>query len=392
MVLKILLLRHYPPVECYSMESFSLKIANGLRSRGYSVDEFICPVVFGRKILKSKLVTKWLGYIDQFLIFPPLLWLRALLLPAGSLCVLSDQALGPWLPWLAGRPHVIHCHDLLALEASLGKQRFHHISTSGRMYQNWIYGGFRRGRYFISVSAATKNILEQYLTQEPELSVVLHNPLPPSLHVLPENEAELQVGSVLPELNGKSFLFHIGRNWYKNRLGVLSIWEQLHKMQFPQHLVLVGQPDEEMQHWLSKRKNLKAWLHILDAPSDQLVISLYNLASVLVFPSHAEGFGWPIVEALACGCPVVTTNRPPMSEIGGDVVTKIPPAPFPPEPLEEWAFQAACSVRKVLSRNETEKIYYRQQGIAHSYRFNMALWLDKLEDIYKGVLFRQERN
>jgi glycosyltransferase involved in cell wall biosynthesis len=304
---------------------------------------------------------------------------------------LSDQALGPWLPWLAGRPHVVHCHDLLALEASLGKQYFHQISTTGRIYQNWIYSGFRRGRYFISVSAATKNILDQYLTQKPKVSVVLHNPLPSSFHLLPENEAKLKVGSVLPELNNKSFLLHIGRNWYKNRLGVLSIWEQLHKMHFPQNLVLVGRPDEEMQNWLNKRSNLKAWLHVLDAPSDQLVVSLYNRASLLLFPSHVEGFGWPIVEALACGCPVVTTNRPPMSEIGGEVVTKIPPAPFPPDFTEEWAYQSACIVRKVLSRTETEKKYYLQQGIAHSYRFNMEIWLDKLEEIYDGVLSRQER-
>jgi hypothetical protein len=45
----------------------------------------------------------------------------------------------------------------------------------------------------------------------------------------------------------------------------------------------------------------------------------YSSAGLLLFPSLAEGFGWPIIEAQACGCPVLTTAEPPRNEIGGPV-------------------------------------------------------------------------
>ena len=58
-------------------------------------------------------------------------------------------------------------------------------------------------------------------------------------------------------------------------------------------------------------------VEIEDAP-DQLLEALYTCAVALLYPSLSEGFGWPIVEAQACGCPVICTNLPPMPETAGD--------------------------------------------------------------------------
>ena len=54
-------------------------------------------------------------------------------------------------------------------------------------------------------------------------------------------------------------------------------------------------------------------------PSDEMLNSLYIGAECMLFPSLHEGFGWPIIEARALGCPVVTSNRPPMCEIRQDL-------------------------------------------------------------------------
>ena len=99
--MQILLLRHYPLVEGPSMRSFADQISEGLRRRGYLLNELTAPIFFGRLCSSHHPFSKWLGYVDQFLIFPPWLWLQVRLLPRYSLCVLADQALGPWLPWLA---------------------------------------------------------------------------------------------------------------------------------------------------------------------------------------------------------------------------------------------------------------------------------------------------
>jgi glycosyltransferase involved in cell wall biosynthesis len=198
------------------------------------------------------------------------------------------------------------------------------------------------------------------------------------------------VRQAVPQINQQPFLFHIGRNWYKNRLGVLAIWEQLHQLEFPHYLVLVGSADSAMQAWLEQRPQLRPWLHVLEQAGDDLVVALYNQAAALLFPSHAEGFGWPILEALACGCPVVTTNKPPMTEVGGDAVVTIPPAPPPPEHLEAWAREAAQQVQRVLSRSAAEQEHWRQLGFAQTRRFQLEPWLDQLESHYHQALALQE--
>jgi glycosyltransferase involved in cell wall biosynthesis len=68
------------------------------------------------------------------------------------------------------------------------------------------------------------------------------------------------------------------------------------------------------------------------------------LAKVFVFPSWQEGFGWPILEAMACGCPVVTTGRPPVTEVGGSAAIYITPekvddSAFVLNDILEWSAQ-----------------------------------------------------
>jgi glycosyltransferase involved in cell wall biosynthesis len=387
----ILLLRHYPPVEGPSMRSYADQIAQGLQSRGHTVHQLTAPIFLSRLLPRHHPWAKLLGYGDQFVLFPPLLWLRARLLRSGTLCVLMDQALGPWFPWLAGRPHLVHCHDLLALEASQGLQPFHQLSRSGRTYQRWIQRGFRKARCFLSVSAATQSALEVQLSKTPLLSQVLHNPLSPRFIVLPKQHAATRVQQALPTLNGQPFLFHIGRNWYKNRLGVLAIWEQLRLLGAEHQLVLVGTPDPVMQVWLDDRPQLAHALHVLQRANDDLVVALYNTASVLLYPSHAEGFGWPVLEALACGCPVLTTNRAPMTEVGGSAITTIPPAPPPPAPLEPWAAAAALTLQRLVSRPLDEQERMRDLGFCQAKRFTMNSWVDQLETYYQQALVLQEQ-
>lgn len=382
----ILLLRHYPLLEGPSMRSYADQIVSGLRSRGHTVQQLTAPVLLGSLLPSGHAVAKWLGYVDQFLIFPPWLWLRARMLPRASLCVLSDQALGPWFPWLSAFPHVVHCHDLLALEAAMGQQPFHQLGRSGRLYQRWIRRGFRRARCFLSVSEATKRALERQLDHRPLMSAVLYNPLSPRFTVLPKNQASAIVRRFLPGCDQQRYLFHIGRNWYKNRLGVLAIWEQLHLRGCPHHLVLVGAVDTAMHTWLDRRPQLSSCIHVLETANDELVVALYNLAAALLFPSHAEGFGWPILEALACGCPVITTNRAPMTEVGGQAVTTIPPAPHPPECLDMWARDAAEVIIQSMARSPVEREKIRQLGFAQASCFKLDTWLDQLECYYKEIL------
>ena len=373
------------------MRTFAAEIVTGLRQRGHTVEECTAPVFLANLATRNHLISKWFGYCDQFLLFPLLLWWRVSRLPPGSLCVVADQALGPWIPWLVHRPHIVHVHDLLALEAAEHRQPFNRLSWSGRLYQIWIRNGFRNANCFCSVSQATRVALSRNLCHQPLLNVVALNPLTTRFCAFSPSDICPSLDFILPRLGGHPFLFHIGRNWYKNRLGVLEIFKRL-QVSTPLHLVLVGALDAPMRHWLEQYPTLLTHVHVLDYASDESVFALYSRASALLFPSPAVGFGWPILEALACGCPVITTARAPMSEVGSDFVDYIPPCPIDKNALNQWADRAANLVLAAIQRSSAEKQLIRQQGIswATTY-FDRGRWLDELEAHYTLSLALQER-
>ena len=121
-----------------------------------------------------------------------------------------------------------------------------------------------------------------------------------------------------------------GNQWYKNRIGVCQTFAALHKLrsrvaQLSIPLVLAGtSPSVELLEYTNSHIELP--IIFISTPTNRQINALYSLASMLFFPSISEGFGWPIVEAMACGCPVVTTGREPMSEAGGDSAIYINPS------------------------------------------------------------------
>lgn len=387
--MRILLLRHYPLNEGHSMVAFADQIIDGFRHRGHHVIDLTAPVRLGGWLPQHSQWAKWLGYVDQFLLFPPQLWWMIRSLPPRSLIVLADQALGPWFGVVRQRPHVIHVHDLLALEGSLGLLPEHQIGQSGRLYQRWIRHGFRHAHCFLSVSAATRLALHRQLIDSPLFSEVVYNPLSPRFGPLPSQSVQAALEQGLPHLEGRRFLIHIGSVWYKNRLGVLATWERLANRFEDLDLVLVGALDPALKNWFQERPFLIHRLRVLDRVSDELIVALYNRAAGLLFPSHYEGFGWPILEALACGCPVFTTDRAPMSEVGGKAAVYLPPCPPEPGLFTAWADQSAEMVAENLEIDEVEAMARRQLGMAWAHTFDQQLWLDQLERHYHRALALQ---
>src|SRR5215208_2592457 len=93
-----------------SMPRFAKMLVDGMTERGHSVQQWK-PRPFFYRIPANSLLKKWLGYIDQFLVFPFMVRFRLKKKPSNTLFVFTDHALGPWVPLIAHYPHVIHCHD-----------------------------------------------------------------------------------------------------------------------------------------------------------------------------------------------------------------------------------------------------------------------------------------
>lgn len=124
-------------------------------------------------------------------------------------------------------------------------------------------------------------------------------------------------------LKNKKFILHVGNdNWYKNFSSLLHAFAALEKGDLA--LVKVGKMSDHERRLMHKLKIQERIVSFADVSDDELRL-LYNCAEMLVFPSRHEGFGWPPLEAMACGCPVIAGNRPSLPEICGDAALYVDP-------------------------------------------------------------------
>lgn len=370
-----------------SMPRFAKMLSEGMKNRKHTIEVW-SPQARFFKLKMPGAAKKWLGYVDQFMVFPAEVVQRVKKCSPDTLFVFMDQALGPWVPLVANRPNVIHCHDFLAQLSALGKVQENPTGWSGKQYQNYIRRGYSQGRNFISVSNKTKDDLHQMLISQPELSEVVYNGLNKSFTPRNPIEARYLLGTQTNFNIKDGYILHVGGNqWYKNRLGVIEIynaWRSKGDASLP--LLLIGNaPSAEL---LAKytESPFKMDIHFLTGGNDDLVRLAYAGAALFLFPSLAEGFGWPIAEAMASGAPVITTNEAPMTEVAGDAAFLISRRPENVNLLDNWAADAAIIVDKVINLTADERELAVKAGIQNAQRFNSEQALDQIELIYQRVV------
>jgi glycosyltransferase involved in cell wall biosynthesis len=368
-----------------SMSRYARMLSEGMSMRGHSVEIWTAQPYFSRLPL-SGFLKKWLGYIDQFIVFPLEVKQKLKKQHADTLFVFTDHALGPWVSLVADRKHVIHCHDFLAQQSALGMIPENPTGWSGRKYQAFIRSGYRKGKNFISISKKTQADLHHFLDRVPSCSEVVYNGLNQSFEPGNTESARLLLSTQIELDLASGYLLHVGGNqFYKNRTGVLEIynaWRKSTKNKLP--LLMIGStPSLELKNcW--EQSPYKDEIYFLNQIDDQLLRLAYQAATVFLFPSLAEGFGWPIAEAMASGCPVITTAEAPMSEVAGNAGFLIPCKPL--EKSNKWAVEAAKTVESIVSMNNSERELIIQKGLENANRFDSQNMLNQIEAIYKKLI------
>lgn len=391
--MNIVLFTHPDFLGLTSQQRFARMLQEGLARRGHEV-ELRQPRAFLRRHFPRGSLAKWAGYFDQYVAFRLELALRARRDPDDTLYVFCDQALGPWIPALAQRPHVVHCHDFLALRSALGEFPENPVSWSGRLYQRLIRRGFRQARHFIAISERTRVDLRRVGGVHARTAEVVYNGLNDAF--APQSLAQARAAFAaagLPVPEGE-FVFHIGGGqWYKNTAGVIAIYVQLVRQRMaaqravPALWVVSGPPDAALRARLAALPPQAQVQWVQRVPPDVLC-ALYSMAGALLFPSLAEGFGWPIAEAMACGCPVLTTGEAPMSEVGG------PHAAYllrlqPGDDIDAWARQGAARLTRLLERPHAERAAARDAALRWVQRFDAQRTIDDYLRIYAAVLAQE---
>lgn len=320
---EIILIGNYKPDKQFSMQIFESLMTEGYKRSKIKVSA-IRPLEIFRKLSFNKpSLVKWLSYIDKFFIFPVhLLFLRGLnFISFRSVSYhICDHSNAFYLYFLPKNKTIITCHDVLAIRAGLGfTDTYCYATKSGQVLQRIILNALCTAKKLATVSEFTLNQLLE-IDNKPERTkkwITIHNALSTKFQPSAENQIQ-ELYQKYHQLRNKEIILHVGSDLErKNRKLLINMIYEL-RNEWNGILVLAGEKlNDELLSLIQKLEVSDRILHI-ENPSDSEIVTLYSICKAMIFPSYSEGFGWPIIEAQACGSPVITTNKAPMmDEVGG---------------------------------------------------------------------------
>ena len=368
----VLLIGNYVHQQQPSMQRFATLLQDQLELAGVRV-RLVQPLpVLGRLRPRATGLGKWLGYVDRLVLFP--LALRSMLAKADVVHI-CDHGNAIYAPLLHERPLLVTCHDLFGAQVGLGEIAGQRTGLPGRKLVAAMLAGLAKVDHVACVSEETRSELLRLIPSiGARKTSVIHNGLGYPFSPMEAGQARAVLKAI--GVTSEPFLLHVGGNqWYKNRRGALDIFRALRER--PEHaalrLVLVGKPLDDATRAYLSRSGLEGSVLERAFVSNEELRALYSTAEALLFPSLREGFGWPIVEAQACGCPVFATGRAPMTAVGGDAAVY-----FDPDTPDAAA--------DLIEEHLRDRAGMRDRGLRNARRFAPQPMAERYIELYKRML------
>ncbi len=162
------------------------------------------------------------------------------------------------------------------------------------------------------------------------------------------------------------------------RKNLPTLFRALRALERMEHrLVVVGAPGWKRSMALAELDLVRAGdrVRFLGRVPEADLPALYSAASLLLFPSLYEGFGIPVLEAMACGTPVVCSNSASLPEVGGDAVHLVPPTD-----ADAWA----GAIERLLG-DDRERSDLRARGLRRAACFRWSATARKTLNVYREV-------
>ncbi len=284
-----------------------------------------------------------------------------------ALCHFTNSVASLWTPC----PTVVTIHD-----ATLWLFPQHHYVRRLLTMRPFIPPAARRAAAIIAVSETTRRDIVRLFGVPADKVRVIYEAPAPCFRPLERKLVELvrQRYRLPPH-----FVLYVGTlEPRKNLVRLLKAFARVRKeAAVPHHLVLVGQ-----RGWKStpifqaiQCLGLTKVVHVLGYVPTSDLVALYNAADVFVFPSVYEGFGLPVVEAMACGAPVLASRAGAIAEVAGEAAELV-------DPLCVEAM--AAGLRRLLT-DPAWRTELRQRGLARARAFSWSKAAEETWAVYREI-------
>jgi glycosyltransferase involved in cell wall biosynthesis len=338
---------------------------------------------FRRRLTRLPLLNGKLGWnvdrlANRFLDYPR--WLGGRL-DRFDLFHLVDHSYSQLVHSLPAPRTIVTCHDLDTFRCLLEPQaepRPHWFQAMARR----ILEGFQKAAHVICNSSATRDQLLHYGLFPAERISVIHSGVHPAFGSKPDAAADAEAtGLIGPNIPRDIKLLSVGSTIPRKRMDVLLRVFQAVLEEFPSaRLLRVGGPFTDPQLQLARDLGVEKSVLVLPFLTRNVLASVYRSSTLLLQPSEAEGFGMPLAEAMACGCPVVASDLASLREIGGAVCEYCPVA-------DVSAWKAAVVRRLQADASQS----WRQQALDQAQRYTWSENARATADVYRQVFDQQGR-
>jgi glycosyltransferase involved in cell wall biosynthesis len=276
------------------------------------------------------------------------------------------------IPVFRKKPMVVTIHDLTYLrEPGASKRRF------ARQYADFLFKKIvKKAAAVITVSEFTRgDLLATFPKLDSAKVFVTHEAASPLFGVIEDAELLAHVRTRLGLV--KPFVLFVGSlKPHKNVPALIQAVDELRRRKGMDHeLVLVGRPDPSNKALFSLIAQ-SPFVRALGEISDDDLVPLYNLADAFVLPSFREGFGLPALEAMACGAPVLVSDRSSLPEVVGEAGLVFDPRQV--DALTELLYN--------VLRNRQLRENMKQSGRERAAQFSWERTAEETLRVYERVL------
>lgn len=273
-------------------------------------------------------------------------------------------------------PTVMTIHDLVDLRV----RKYGVARTIYRFLVNFLAAHF--ADHILTVSENSKrDIVRLLLVPESKVTVV-YNGVSEEFRPLNRKDCKSYLASKY-SIMGDFLLAPGGLSRNKNIPRLLAAMRMLKERGRRESLVLLGDkenPEFKYVRVSVRRSGLDGTVLLPGFVPREDLPSFYNAASLVVYPTLYEGFGFPVLEAMACGTPVITSNNSSLPEVAGDAALLVDPRN--PEEI-------AVAIRRLLA-DETLRCELSSRGILHARQFTWKATAEKTVEAFLKMAARRE--